>query len=223
MSLGYRELVADLLWSRLLLYYNEQLVTRTEAVYAMRYIEALVTLDPDFAHAYNWAGMLPFYLGVEPDQDFAIEGIRWAVRGSDRFPLDGEMAWDAAAAILYELLPRFEGTPEERTFWQEEAARLSVRAVELGAGPPWLVNNNADLLGRLGQQDRAIRYLEQRLYAASDEDERAELHVRIAALRGGVEAALIEAEARRIEEARVRAFPYLSTDEFIVVGERRYD
>ena len=223
MSLGYHEVAADLLWSRVLLYYNEQLSTRTEALYAMRYVGALTTLDPDFARVYSWAGMLPFYLAVEPNQELAIEGARWVVAGSDRFPQDGELAWDAAATILYELMPIFAGPEDERRHWQEEAARLNERAVELGAGPPWLASNNAELLRTLGHQDRAIRYLEQRMYTAGSEDERADLRSRIAALKGGVEAAMIEAEGRRLDEARLREFPYLSVDEYIVIGERAYD
>ncbi|MCB9627063.1 MAG: hypothetical protein H6725_06805 [Sandaracinaceae bacterium] len=221
MTLGYREVAADLLWARVLLYHNERIATRTEAVYAMRYVESLVALDPDFAEVYEWAGLLPFYTTVEPSQELALEGVRWVVRGADRFPRDGEMAWDAAATILYELLPKFEGTEAERAHWQEEAVRLSERAVELGGGPPWLATSNATLLLRLGHQDRAARYLEQRLSSTTDPEERMTIQNRIAELRGGTEAVMIEAETRRLERDRERDFPYFSVDEYIVFGPRR--
>jgi len=222
LTLGYRETAADLLWMRALLYYAENLSERGAAVYAINYAEALASLDPNFAEVYHWAGMLPFYLSVVTDHAARVRCVEFMVRGTEQLPNDGQLAWDAASTILYELLPTFEGTESERERWRARAGELTLRAARLGAGPPWLAMDNATLLTQLGENDRAARVLEQRLAVTSDPDTRADLLLRLQRLRAGADAALFEAELRRFEAARVEQFPYLTVDEYVLAGERRF-
>ncbi|MEZ4323902.1 MAG: hypothetical protein R3B40_01725 [Polyangiales bacterium] len=221
LTLGYREAVADLLWMRALLYYNESLRQTTGADFTLNYASALSALDPHFAPVYTWAGMVPFYLRVSTDHETQRRAVAYMVTGSDRLPEDGQLAWDTASTILYELLPVFQGTDEERQAWRRTAARLSERALRLGAGPPWLAMDAGSLLSQLGESDRAVRVIEQRIALTNDPTERADLNVRLQRLRAGAEAVLAEAEARAHEAARARDYPYLDLDRYLVVGTRR--
>lgn len=221
MSLGYREVLADLLWMRALLYYNESLRHSTAASFVLNYANALSTLDPHFAPIYNLAGMVPFYLRVSTDPETQRRAVAYMVTGSDRLPEDGQLAWDTASTILYELLPVFQGTDEERQAWRRTAARLSERALRLGAGPPWLAIDAGSLLSQLGESDRAVRVIEHRIALTNDPTERADLNVRLQRLRAGAEAVLAEAEARAHEAARASDYPYLDLDRYLVVGTRR--
>ena len=92
LTVGYTEAGADLLWMKALLYYTENLGSRGEAQYALNYAEALVALDPDFAEAYHWAGMLPFYLSVESTPEVRRRGTEFLIRGAERMPAPAQTA-----------------------------------------------------------------------------------------------------------------------------------
>jgi len=222
LTLGYYEVAADLLWMRALLYYAENLSERGTATCAVDYAEALASLDPGFAQIYHWAGMVPFYISSVSEQEARVRCVEFMVRGTEQLPNDGQLAWDTASTILYELLPPFEGTEAERERWRARAGELTTRAVRLGAGPPWLAVENAALLTELGETDRAARVLEQRMALTHDMEVRADLLLRLQRLRAGADAALFEAELRRFEEARLGQFPYLTLDEYVLVGSRRF-
>jgi len=222
LTLGYTEAGADLLWMKALLYYTENLGSRGEAGYAMNYAEALVALDPDFAEAYHWAGMLPFYLSVESTPEVRRRGTNFLIRGAERLPDNGKLQWDAAATILYELLPTFTGSEAEREALQRRALELGSRALALRAAPAWFAFNTTTLLTRLGEDERAIRFLEQELAATQDPSARAELLLRLQSLRAGAESAIEESTRLRFEADRAAQFPYLTEDEFVLVGPRRF-
>ncbi|MBK6578508.1 MAG: hypothetical protein IPG17_20395 [Sandaracinaceae bacterium] len=221
LTLQYREAIADILWMKALLYYTEHLTNHSAAEYAMRYGEALIALDPDFVEIYRWAGTVPFYLTVETPLEMRRTGTRLLVQGSDRMPDNGALAWDAAATVTYELLPYIPADDPTRGSLEADSERLLARAVHLGAGPAWLSLNSASASVRLGRTEVAVRNLERALTLTDDPALRVQIMARLSDLSASTRRFEIQAEHRRLAEARQLAFPYLSADEFLVFGERR--
>lgn len=221
LTLQYREAAADLLWMKALLYYTEHLANRSGAEYALRYGESLITLDPDFVEIYRWAGTVPFYLSVETPLEMRLEGTRLLVEGSDRMPEDGQLAWEAAATVTYELLPQVPAEDPRRHGLEELSERLLARAVRLGAGPAWLSLNSATASVRLGRTEFAIQNLERTLAMTDDPSLRAEILTRLSRMSANSRHLEIQEEHRRVTAERERTFPYLHDTEFLVIGERR--
>lgn len=221
LTLQYREAVADVLWMKALLYYTDHVTNHSAAEYAMRYGEALIALDPDFVEIYRWAGTVPFYLTVETPLEMRRTGTQLLVQGSDRMPENGTLAWEAAATVTYELLPYIPADDPTRPSLEADSERLLARAVRLGSGPAWLSLNSASASVRLGRTEVAVQNLERALTLTDDPALRVQIMARLSELSASTRRFEIQAEHRRLEEARAQTFPYLSPAEFLVFGERR--
>jgi hypothetical protein len=221
LTFQYREAAADILWMKALLYYTEHLTGGSAAEHALRYGEALIELDPDFVEIYRWAGTVPFYLSVETPMEMRHTGTRLLVQGSDRMPEHGQLAWEAAATVTYELLPYVPASDPRRRGLEEDSERLLSRAVRLGAGPAWLTLNSATASVRLGRTQVAIQNLERTLALTDDPTLRREILSRLSDLSADTQHLEIQAEHRRVAEELRRTFPYLRDTEYLVFGERR--
>lgn len=221
LTLQYREAAADLLWMKALLYYADHLTGRSAAEYTVAYGKALIALDPDFVEPYRWVGSVPFYLSVETPLEMKLEGTRLLVEGSDRLPNDGDLAWEAAATVTYELLPFVPTDSPERHALELDSERLLARAVRLGAGPPWLTLNSALASARLGRTEVAVLSLERALAITDDPSLRAELMARLSDLSAHSRLIELQEAHHRAAQLHEQTFPYLQPSQFLVFGERR--
>jgi len=105
MSLGHRHALADLIWLRALIYFGEEFEHRGAVKHVFNYGESMLALDPDFQRVYRWIGVAGVYTPTGSPREFIERAIAVLRRGVERFPDDGDMAWDAGATITYELLP----------------------------------------------------------------------------------------------------------------------
>lgn len=219
LSLGFDEALADLIWVRTLLYFGDELQHRGDVEHAFDYADAILALDPDFRRVYRWVGMAAMYRPVEVTEDDIRRGIAYLERGARRFPMDGKLAWDLGASLVYELGSRLPPGDEKDRLKREGLEHMQA-AARLGAGPPWLVLANASQLERLGQREQAIRHLVEMYDAVQDDDTRAEIATRLEALRADAAARALRATLRSLEDARQRDFPYAPAGLYLLLGDR---
>lgn len=219
-SLGHDEALADLLWVRALVYFGDELKERGQVRHALKYADAIVTLDPDFKRVYRWAGVAGMYKPVDVSPEEIREAVEFLERGAARFPTDGELAFDVGASYLFELAPRLED-PEEK----ERARRVGIEylqsAARLGGGPDWLVFTNTTQLVSLGETERAIAHLMEMYSIVDDEATRRQIATELEGLRHRAEAEGLEAAWRDLDERRFLELPYTDRDLFMLLDSVR--
>lgn len=219
-SLGHDEALADLLWVRALVYFGDELKERGQVRHALKYADAIVTLDPDFKRVYRWAGVAGMYKPVDVSPEEIREAVEFLERGAARFPNDGELAFDVGASYMFELAPRLED-PEEK----ERARRVGLEylqsAARLGSGPDWLVFTNMTQLMRLGETERAIAHLMEMYSIVDDEATRQQIATELEALRHRAEAEGLEAAWHDLDERRFLELPYTDRGLFMLLDSVR--
>jgi hypothetical protein len=219
LSLGYRDALADLVWLKSLLYFTDEILHRGESHYVFEYSKAMLTLDPYFHRVYGWVAMAGVYRAQDVGAETMLETIAFLEQGVRLFPDDGDLAWDTASTLLYEIAPHMPRGPERSEVKRRGYAYLA-RAARLGAGPPWIGLTAATDLVRLGQIQRAIDQLEEMARAVDDPGVRAEIALRVRALEAESAAEGARTAGALLEERRRRDFPYLSMPLYRLVGPR---
>jgi hypothetical protein len=162
--------------------------------------------------------------GVYRAEDVGPEEMMGTVtfleRGAQLFPDDGELAWDLAATLLYEIAPRMDRGPE-RAAVERKGNQYLLRAARLGGGPPWLALTNASQLVRLGRMERAVDHLEEMYAMVHDRRVRARIAERLEQIEAQMAAEGERTTGQLFEWQRERDFPYLSTELYLLVGPRR--
>jgi hypothetical protein len=219
MSLHYHSALADLLWMKSLLYFGEQTVQRGETKYLFGYVDAIVALDPNFRAIYQWVAMAGLYHSGTVTLEDGYRVVDYLERAVDRWPDDGELAWELGATLRFELAPLIKD-PVEKNRMLEAAMEPLETAARLGAGPRWLAGLNAQLLRKLGHAAQAIRHLEEMYDTVDSESEREQMQLQLARLKSESYATAFRAAVEQLEESRTREFPYLSTNMFLLVGDK---
>lgn len=220
-SLGHVEWLADVLWINALLYYGESISARNPGRYVERYASVMLTLDPRFRQAYLWAAVaLVLRSGEVPVEDVrrAAAHLADALR---IFPEDGELQWQRASALAFELSPRLPRDSDERRRARVEAAEHFRVASALGAGPEFVPLVAATFLVEAGRYDAAIETLRDGLVRVENPEFRTHIQERLAGLlraHPGDDRGLSEMQA--IEAARRSEYPYLPTQLYLFVGPR---
>lgn len=218
-SLGYDAALADLIWMRALVYYGDELSHGGHVQFVFDYAEAIETLDPSFRALYTWVATAGLYRPDEVTEEEIERTLAMMEHGAARFPADGELAWDLAATLMFELSPRIQD-PERKQQVRERALPYMLRASRLGAAPAWAGLMSAQLFDQIGQTEQAASQLEEVALTTRDPVTRARLERRIEQLRAQVEADAFVAAMREQESARREEFPYLPLGLYLLVGPR---
>ncbi len=219
MSLGHRRALADLIWLRALIYFGDELENRGAVKHVFNYGESMLALDPDFRRVYRWVGVVGVYTPTGSPPEFIERAIDVLRRGVERFPDDGELAWDAGATITYELLPNLPKDDPDREHLEAEGNDYMMTAARLGAGPPWLVLTNASSLRKLGEKDLELRHLEEVYALVRDPTVKSQIEVRISQLRDQAYAEAFRKANEEFEQRRLREFPYLPPTLYLLVAD----
>ncbi len=220
LSLGYREAIADVLWLKSLLYFSDEVRHTGHSRYIYEYAKSMLTLDPYFHRVYAWLAMAGVYRAAEVDTDVMLETVRFLEQGFRLFPEDGELAWDIAATLLFEIKPHLPAGPEKDRI-EARGREFQRIASRMGAGPPWAAIGDANALMRLGQLDRAIEHLEAMRAVVSDPATKAQIEAALAQYGAQAEAEGARTQGAALEADRRRDFPYLPLELYLLVGPRR--
>lgn len=218
-SLGFHEALADLIWCRSLVYFGEELGQRGPVKFALDYTDAIITLDPNFRSAYRWAATVSMYRPVTATPEDGLKGAKYLETALKRWPNDGELHWDYGSLLRFEIAPLMPAGAEKERVIALAAPHLAI-AASLGAGPAWLALNSAGLLERLGQNEQAIRHLEEVYGTVQDEGTKKAIEARLTELRSQSFVEAIRAANREFEASHQRSYPYLSASLFLLVGAR---
>jgi tetratricopeptide (TPR) repeat protein len=219
-ALGHDEALSDLVWMKGLVYIGDEFAHRGDVENVYRYADAILALDPDFRRAYSWAATMGLYRPTAPTLEEGLGAVRYLERGVERFPDDGELVWELAAAYSYEL-PSLTRDVAEKERFRTIGSEHMLAAARMGAGPKWLALTNASHLETLGRLDQAIRHLEEMYAVVQDEDTREQIALRLESLRAGANAEALRSAERDLLERAKRDFPWIPPDFYVLVGERR--
>jgi hypothetical protein len=215
-TLGYRELAADLLWIRARVYFGGEDDT---AAGLRGLLDALVELDPRFYRAYEFAARAIGWVDGGTTQD----DYRWALRVLERGMAEFPRAWQLPhlAGEIY-LLELDTDDPAERAAWNERGAMLLERAVRMPGAPVHAATLAAHVRTELGQHERAARDLRELILLTDDAAARRRMIEQLAELEHR-DADRIEQETRwileRFHQAWQAALPEADPTMYILVGD----
>src|SRR5690606_4558446 len=86
LSLGERELMADLLWTRALVYYGSSRHGESELRSLTTFIDNILELDPKFRRVYEWAAHAVTYKKARATQEEFRTSVHYLERGIEQFP-----------------------------------------------------------------------------------------------------------------------------------------
>jgi hypothetical protein len=219
MSLGHRRALADLIWLRALIYFGDEFENRGAVKHVFNYGDAMLALDPDFRRVYRWVGVAGVYTPTGSPPEFIERAIDVLRNGVARFPDDGQLAWDAGATIMYELLPNLPEDDPDRERLKAEGNEHMMTAARLGAGPDWLVITNATTLRKLGEKDRELRHLEEMYAIVRDPAVKAEIEIRLSQLRDEAYAEAFRHANEEFEQRRLEEYPYMPPALYFFVAD----
>lgn len=166
-SLGYRELLADITWARTLVYFGSSWAGEGDLSQLEELLDLIVALDPRFKPMYEWAAYaVVFKTGTATQAEYR-SSLRYLERAMQEFPDDYRYFWIAGSRYYFDL-----DAPDEkiRHQYREKGAALIEEAMRKPNAPPDLATTAANMRGRLGQHQRAIENLKQ-MVMITDNDE----------------------------------------------------
>ena len=219
MSLGHRQALADLIWLRALIYFGDEFANKGAVKHVFNYGESMLALDPDFRRVYRWVGVAGVYTPTGSSPEVIERAIDVLRRGVERFPDDGDLAWDAGATIIYELVPNLPKDDPNREPLKAEGTEHMMAAARLGAGPAWLVITNASALRKLGERDRELHHLEEMYAVIRDPEVKAQIEVRLSQLRDQAYSEAFRSVNEEFELRRLEDFPYMPSTLYFFVAD----
>lgn len=199
LSLGYRSALADLLWAHVLVSQGLHTVERRRFENLTLLLDAINALDPTFRDPYLFADALITFQASETPHEEILKAREILERGVKYRPLDGEIWLSLGQFVAFIVPAAYLTDPEEKARWRLEGAEYLARAVELGGADSnigWQALGGAGILGRAGERDAQIRFLQRTVAVTDDEELKAKAKAQLNVLLGEQEA---EAYRHRLE------------------------
>jgi hypothetical protein len=222
-TLGYRELGADLLYLRLTAYFGGSENT-ANGIAAL--VEAIAALDPQFHRIYEWGARAITLAGHGADNAAYLRAIAVLDAGARQFPSDWKLPYLAGEIYTQDLQTT---NPTERRAWDERGTLLTESAIRKPNAPVEAATWAATMRTRLGQHQRAVDGLREMLLVTNDDSARARLLAKLADLEHGsaneLASELLDAR-RRFDAAWLAARPAVPASMYILIGpplETRFD
>jgi hypothetical protein len=224
LSLGYRAALADLLWSHVLVSQGLHTFERRRFDNLTRLLDTINMLDPTFRDPYVFAdALITFQANTTPHEEI-VKAREIMERGVKNLPLDGEL-WLALGQFVGFIAPSSYLTdPEEKAQWRLDGARMLTRATELGgkdSNISWQALGAAGILGRAGERDAQISFLQRTIAVTDDEELKQRVREQLDRLLGERAA---EAYRRRLDGFTAiwrRDLPFVSKATMLVLGPPR--
>jgi tetratricopeptide (TPR) repeat protein len=174
-SLGFREVTADLLWIRLTGYFGSPDAT-SDGVAAI--VEAIVALDPNYHRPYEY-GARAMTIARGATQASYLRALAVLEKGITIFPDDWKLPYLAGEIYTQDLVTK---DPAQQRAWDERGTRLTESAIRKPGAPVEAATWVAFMQTKLGQRDRAIRDLRELLLVTRDDSARQALVDKLAKL-----------------------------------------
>jgi hypothetical protein len=222
-TLGYRELVADLLFFRLKGYFGG---TENTANGVASLVEAIIALDPEHHRIHEWGARAITLASRGVDNAAYLRALAVLDAGARKFPDDWKLPYLAGEIYTQDLQT---SDPAQRRAWDERGTLLTESAIRKPNAPASAATWAATMRTRLGQHQRAIDGLREMLLVTGDDNVRARLLEKLAALQdaGASELAAELLDARRaFEAAWLAARPAVPASMYVLIGgplERGFD
>jgi tetratricopeptide (TPR) repeat protein len=139
MALGHPETLADLLWLRAIQYYGEHRLSDGKFPAAGHLFETIATLDPYFAAAYLFGGIVLMQEGNDLERGIALlrRGMAWN-------PERWDLAFETGFAYYVGALDN------------DQAARFFTLAAHMEGAPEYVIRFAAYVRGRIGDKRAAL-------------------------------------------------------------------
>lgn len=161
-SLGYRELAADLLMFRFVGYFGANDST-PQASAALA--ESIVALDTKLRHTYEFGALAMTDARRPPDPALQHRALALLETGMREFPNYWRLPYIAGSIYLVELQS---SDPAQRREWDEKGSLLIESASRKPGAPRDLALQAAALRTKLGQKERAIASLKEMILITTD-------------------------------------------------------
>jgi tetratricopeptide (TPR) repeat protein len=211
------ELTADLLWAKTLVYYGGGYAEGSDFRYLEAYLDAIIDIDPNFKRVYRWAAYAVTMQAGAPTQDEFRTSIRYLEKAMEAFPDDPEYPWIAGMRYYFDLES---DDPETERQYREKGARLIETAMRKPNAPDDYASLAATMLTKLGQHQRALRALQQKILTTEDKEGRATLLRKLRYVYKKPDFAdELRRATRAIDEPWQEYMPFAPRTLFIIFGE----
>jgi hypothetical protein len=212
----YRELLADVLWCRLLVYYGSNWGGDGDLSQVEDFIDDIIALTPKFRPVYEWSAYSVTYRTGTATQAEFLSSIRYLERAMREFPDEYKYPWIAGARYYFDL---WSHDPEVTRRYRERGAELLEQAMTKPNAPQDLATTAANMRSKLGQHHRAMDNLRQMVLSTNDATARNTMlrRVRIASPELADE---LDHAARALQERWLDGAPMVPVDFFILLGEK---
>lgn len=216
MSLGHHEFVATLVFIRALVYFGSEIGTKDKKFTWMEnYLDTIVSLDPQFELAYRWAGAALMYNGRTITNEAVERSNYFLKRGVEHFPRSWQLHWMIGCNYMFEMQTE---DPAQKAEWTRIGADWIRQAALLGSAPPWAALLASQIMRKEGQDEAAIKYLEEVYLTTNDEKTRQEIHNRLISLRSKVAAEGLQQKVQQFNEGWQATIPYAHPDFYVILG-----
>ena len=221
LSLGYRAALADLLWSHVLVSQGLHTMERRRFENLTLLLDAINALDPTFRDPYVFAdALITFQTSATPYAE-VVKAREIMERGVKNRPLDGGLWLSLGQFVAFIAPASYLTDPEEQARWRSEGAQMLARAAELGgddASISWQALGGAGILGRTGEREAQIRFLQRTLAVTDDEELKQKVRTQLEPLLGEKDA---DAYRRRLDQFGAlwrHDLPFVGKTTLLVIG-----
>ena len=214
-ALGHDELAADLVFIRGLVYFGSQLEVKGEYRWLENYLDTITRLDPHWKTPFRWAGVATIYNGKPITNKVVMLSNHFLERGVRQFPDDWELPFMLGANYLFELQTN---DPKQKQEWRRIGGEWVKHAAIVGGAPSWVPLLAATIMHQEGQDEAAVKHLEEVYVSTQDDKTREQIRNRLVGLHAKIDLAREERERTRFEQAWKATMPYAPPDLFVAVG-----
>jgi hypothetical protein len=216
-SLGHHELMADLVFTRAIVYFGTQFHGERQYRWLDNYLDTIVALDPHWRTPYRWAGVATMYDGRTITNPSVLESSHFLEMGVQQFPDDWELPFMLGCNYLFELKS---DDPVQKAAWKRRGGEYVRHAALVGGAPSWVPLLAATILRQEGEEEAAVRHLEEVYLSTNDPRTREQVGNRLRSLHSHLDLDKAARDRQALEAAWRNTLPYAPPDLFLIVGPR---
>lgn len=215
--LGYREMGASLTWCRALVYYGGAQADEADYRYLTQLIDNVIALDPWFKPIYRWAAYAITFQERSPTQDEFRLSVKYLEEGMARYPDEYELFWLAGLRYWLDIGDK---DPAVVQRYREKGANYIELAMQKPDAPADLATLAAYFRSKLGQKQRAIDDLKQRIMMTTNEQAKERMLRHLHALTDETVAQQARESAAAFHTEWKRNHPTLPASLYLQLGPR---